>query len=270
MLKQLQIKALILYLPFLFASTITFSMLRPPHQKKLQQAQQHQANLQKIKNIQNIEEVNSMVEKINNEVYKECLQELQSKTGFPYDDLKSLIDTKRKDIKESLQQNNFDASHDPNMPEAFYSKTIKALKEDDINPKNIRLTYAHTNDSRHSASSIGPLFFREDPQPEIIFYNAILEMPEFEQDFTRAHELAHIKLRHTPIEYLLKKNDMYKLDSILEREADIHAASKNSYLACAGAEHRCSYGHRDILDEQAHCFQMQFMCELMKRKEELS
>ena len=91
------------------------------------------------------------------------------------------------------------------------------------------------------------------------------------QDFVYRHELYHILLRHHLVDNLVpNSSNMNHLISIQEREADIHAASKNIHAAIAGKNFACDRGNADIIDQKRHCREMKIMYALMKQKEKLS
>jgi hypothetical protein len=271
-----------LCIPFLFTST-TFSILKRSQQKKTQQwfeYARHQAELNRIENIQNETEINTRVKKMQDDVYEETLQELVHITGEKHQNLKMFLNIKRLSARKKLNKNAH-AIHDPNIPADIYHDICQALHEDQINPNSIKLKYIDNPDNLNLTADArgsyvpnyaidGHIIFKK---PRIRLYSALLNMPRSERKFIYEHEKNHVILQHSLIDMIALSFDLSfdgkKLTSIGEREADIHAASRNSMLACTGAKHRCLFGHRAILDNDKHCQQMQIMCALMQQKEKL-
>lgn len=270
MIKKIQIKILILCLLSLLWSTAAIAMLARAHRQKVQQHLH-----QRAQSIKTAEEINHHIESMQNNVSHECMQELAHITGQPYDAVKTNIDHARSSVKDVLKKSDHRAIHDPNMSQHLYTKLCTILHDEGVNPKSTSLEYkTDSQDSFLSADSRGTVFINGQHilTPRIRLYPPLLEESEEIQSFICRHEVWHVLLQHSFIHAQIfgLNADTKKLDSIKEREADIYAASRSSRLACAGAITRCSVGHAEIIDKDSHCVDMMIMCELMKRKEELS
>jgi hypothetical protein len=158
--------------------------------------------------------------------------------------------------------------HDPNLPSFIYNDLYTSILEEKINPYNIQIEYMSgvRNEPNALASSNGF-------PPQIHIYEAFITKSENFQLFAYKHELFHIILRHSLEKTRIKfhyNSNLNTLNSIHEREANIHAASRNLSLAYTGKKKECSTPHSDIINQEYHCQEMTYLYELMKRKEELA
>jgi len=240
--------------------------------------QESQRRIQEhVKRLQSVDEVDDRIAHMRDNASNECIEELARITGKPYDFLKSKIDLERDITREILKIPNSQATHDPNIPASLYKTMRTHMLDEGVNPQSTTLKYKPQSQERHLfATARGIIFMYGYPilRQKIELYPLLLQTSEGHQAFTCRHELWHILLQHDSMSYTANIDspnaDTKYLTSAQEREADIYAASKNSRLACAGAIQRCQFGHADILDKNGHCTQMLTMCELLKRKEELS
>ena len=255
-----------------FYPTTSFCMLQRAHRQESQRRiQEH------VKKLQSVDEVNLRIDRMRDNVSNECIEELARITDKPYDLLKSTIDLERDITKEILKIPNPQATHDSRIPASLYKTMRTNMLDEGVNPQSTTLKYKPDSqnthlfgDSRGIVFIYGSLILRQ----KIQLYPPLLQRSKDYQAFTCRHELWHILLQHSSMHYTANtyssNADKKRLHSVIEREADIYAASKNSRLACAGAIDRCQFGHAEILDKNSHCTQMLTMCELLKRKEELS
>ncbi|HEX4068609.1 MAG TPA: hypothetical protein VHX42_00785 [Candidatus Babeliales bacterium] len=276
----------------LFVFSLNFPMSFPfieqrmiKQRKKIQQAKRkHAEKLQAIKNLKTVEEVDTAIHEIKNGIYKEIITEIASLTNRPYDLTKHLFDAERNIVKKLLQSENpyITQKHSKDIPSSMYNDIISVLQEAHIDPKNVTLKYSPNGDEGLLASAKGATFnshlYPYFKKPRIRLYAAVNDRPKVRQLFVYSHELYHILLRHSSMKIKtaiyhsngIHNSNIDNLISIQEREADIHAASKNRQMAHAGMISRCTSGHSEIINEKKHCYDMQVMHELMKQKEKLS
>lgn len=266
-----------LCLPFLFFSSSSFAMLTPFIKKNIkwhEEKRKREEELKEIKNIKTVSAMDTKIDTIKYDIYKECLTELAYITNQPFDQLRHNVDKERALIRKALQKENHRiVRHDKNIPSSMYENFTNIMLEEKINPNNIDLEYiTSSNDSNLLASSRGGLYSTFCIKPTIELYSALSKQPKNSQKFIYYHELQHLFLGHTFIKLMTTPHSPQtkKLTSIKEREADIHAASKNIHIARAGIHRRCIHQHPEIIDPQSHCYQMQIMYALMQQKEKLS
>jgi hypothetical protein len=274
MTQKIQIKTLMLYLPFLLWSTTAFSMIAWINR---QRSQQNLQSLQQCLQSKDLEEIDGYIRQMQNNVSHECIEELARITCQSYDLLKSERDHARASIREVLKKPHRHAIHDTSIPKPLYEQICTTLRHEGIHPKSTTLHYmADSKDPDLYASSQGTCFIDgyHVLEPKIRLFPPLLEESEEIQLFIQNHEISHILLQHTSMTDTINEfnpdADTKHLKSIKEREADIYTASKSSRLACAGAILSCKLGHNNIIDNSRHCTKMLTMCELLKRKEELS
>lgn len=229
-------------------------------------------HLKKTISQQNIQEINQRIEETLKGIDRECIDELHALTSLPHNFLEKYIDLGREFIQISLKEDNRNAFHDPDMPKFMYDTAIKTLQENDINPRNVKLTYNTQEKIPGLKASAGGrlLFSGNHPIERIQIYELLAQDPDRYHEFSLGHETHHLLLGHSALKHLALPNKSNLFTSIIERQADLYTASKSSKLACSGAMRQCNNGHAQILDNHAHCREMIAMCELMKRKEELS
>ena len=267
-----------LILPFLFAFSSSNAMFGPLIKRTAQwqeNKRKHETKLKEVRQLTTVTAVDHEISTIKNDIHKECFTELGYITKFPYNELENLFDKEKTLVKKALQKEKpyITQEHDDNIPLSMYKNLIFTIQEEKINPKNLKLKYKiKPNNKTLMADSRGASY---STKARIRIYNILSQCSKSCQLFTFYHELAHLLLCHGLIDLFAKtaspgKPNMTKLLSIEEREADIHAASKNAQIAYSGMEQRCTFGHTLILDSQSHCHQMQIMYELMKQKEKLS
>jgi hypothetical protein len=161
--------------------------------------------------------------------------------------------------------------HDPNMPQSTYDALCESIQEEGINPHNINLKYLP--DLKNEQMVLTLASADDFPSPQITIYESLTTQAENFQLFTYKHEIFHILLRHelenirTRVTYKVNSNSLI---SILEREANIRAASTSIELSETGMERICTQGgHPKIINNYHHCGEMKVLYELMKKKEEL-
>jgi hypothetical protein len=283
----------IVILSFFFASSSTYAMFESLnkrmaqwHERIEQEKKQEKEEAEKRKKLKTIKQLTTItavdheIDMIKNLIYDERLKELERITGQSYDTLKRDMDHNKNAMKERLQEKptNFRLfmgtafslhTHDPKISLPMYQDLCKSISEEGIDPKNINIIYNSNSTCAASATDLTPL-------PTITIHSPLLHESEFSQKFVYKHELSHILLLHhscSQSAYIttLNEDNIKALQSIHEREANIHAASKNSHIAHAGMQRECMYdGHTRIIDNQNHCKEMQIIYELIKRKEQLS
>jgi hypothetical protein len=223
--------------------------------------------LKKINNLSSITEIDNEITTIKDGIYQELITELSHITKKPYDTLKKSTDSKRNRIKKTLQKKPyfFIRRHDTKIPLSIYNDLHKSMLDENIHPDNITINYLPNINHSRSADAT-------DLLRHINIYHKLSEDSPNLQLFIHKHEIHHILLKHLSslLTASFYTNDLKNLISIKEREADIHAASKNLDLAHTGMQHRCTLGHLNITNDQHHCEEMTIMYELMKRKSELS
>lgn len=229
-----------------------------------------------VDSIKSKEEVDQIIKKVHDNAYDRCIKQLACATDKLPEDIRIHFDHDRNMANDFLKNSTSKLRHDPHMPQHLYETARSLMLEKNIDPKNIEIEYHKFNWDHTHGDARSFVFVNGRPvgTPRIRIYRNIISDPEDSQEFTIAHELNHVLLQHSSMAYYLYAHNPHTntayLNSAIEKEADIHAASTNSKLACAGALDQCDRGHAHILDQKAHCKEMQFMCELMKRKEELS
>ncbi len=241
----------------------------------------HDAELKKIKRLTTVSAVEDQINFIKSKLYTECLTELNHITEIPYETLKEQFDSERILIKEALQKEHsyITQEHDSGMPPSLYKDLNAIMVKEKINPKNMILKYAAENLDNPRiimlSSATGgslkyyPHFFIK---PRITIHEPLFQQYKAFQHFTGWHELYHIFLRHTSMNEMTRPytSNNNRLISIQEREADIHAASKNTHAARAGKEMNCIFGYPQIINRQSHCKEMEIMYALMQQKETIS
>ena len=226
------------------------------------------------------EEINQQLESIRTNIDEELLKEFQALTGKPYSEVKEYVKNGTAWIKKDLNSQRF-AWYDfwfpaplrYNIPKEHKNFLNENLKECGVNPDMIDLNYIKQTPSVESpfiATAAGRRSFnRKHIFEQINLYNKFFELPADEQSFVIAHEVNHLLLGHSSIiiDVHNKNPNFPSLSSIIERQADTHAALQNSKIAY-GAVKMCR--HPYIIDKEAHCKEMQKIYFLMKLKEESS
>lgn len=255
------LKILILPLFFVFSSNIAiFNFFIETEQEK---------KIKKIQQLGTVAAVNHEIDTMKNNILNEYLMELTVVTKLPYDDIQAYIHDKRTTIKKRLEKHK-PQMHDPNIPSSMYKEIQAAISEENINPQSIRLEYKTGSHDRILAKTVDGDY--SGMAPTIWIYEPLSQKSETDQIFIYHHELQHVLLMHTAITMNYYRTDLRnkKLPSIEEREADIHAASKNSQIAYNGMLRRCNIKHTQIINQENHCSEMGLMYELMKQKEKLA
>ncbi len=265
----------------LFLPLPLFSMFNNITNRRKQQAA-HKVTLKKIQNLTTVSALDQAIDDIKNKIYEELLIELEHITNEPSTSIKIFINEARRCMKKTLQKSYplMQTIHEANLPSSLYKSMLTLLLKEKINPNNIHLHYIlDQNEDEEDREKIleaetfdlNPLLFSstEFIKPTINFYESLLFNTKAQQNFVCLHELSHILLRHSSIR---PHRETTNLHSIMEREADIHAASKNITFAHAGKKARCALSghHSKIIDSQNHCETMKIIYALMQKKEELS
>jgi len=248
----------IIILPSLFAFSLSIATF-----------ESHEEQLKKITQLTTVAAVDDEIDSIKNNINKEYLTELACTTNKSYEYLEKTVVNERAIIKRYLQRRGprILHRHDKNIPSSMYQDLCTSASEEKINPNNITMTYLPNPILRKNLLASATCF-----GSQINMYHALSEELKASLLFTLKHELYHVLLRHHWINSFANAytSNIDKLISISEREADIHAASKNTLIAHAGTEQRCLRGHVGIIDGESHCYQMQIMYALMQQKEKLS
>ncbi len=237
---------------------------------------EHVRALQAIQQINSIAEIDGTIKEMKDKAYDDCLQELHKITNIPVPVLKKQTDTHRKLARNLLAEKNFNATHDPNLPASFYHMLRKTYDDEGLTLDSTKVKFKKTASSPHIlAETSGGIFYRNYlvVTPKLTIYDLLKTRPENQQLFTLAHEREHHLLQHLSMRHIAVNNSLptniQNLASLQEIEADI-AASKNSTLACAGASMQCSGADPNIINSKQHCEQLQRLCALNLRKEELA
>lgn len=236
---------------------------------------EHIRALQAIQQINSINEIDGTIKGMKDKAYDDCLQELHKITNIPVPSLKKQTDTHRRLARNLLATENFNATHDPNLPTSFYQMLRKTYDDEGLTLDSTKVKFKKRASSPHIlAETSGGIFYRNYlvVTPKLTIYDLLKTRPENQQLFTLAHEQQHHLLQHLSMRHIAVNNglhfDLKNLTSFQEIEADI-AASKNSVLACAGASMHCSLPDSTIINGKQHCEQLQRLCALNLRKEEL-
>jgi hypothetical protein len=265
---KLILKTLIASLFLIFSSSFSIiSSMFPQLERKIK------ANKKLLK-----EEIDIEINNIKKKVYEELIKELEGKTVWTWLSFKRRIDYERKIIKQCMQNAYQDATHDSRIPSFIYTELNEVTKKKDINLKSINIGHAVNSAKNRWAMDAydGWLFLHKFCiLPKINIYEEYIQKyqqyDETDRMFVIEHELWHIFLRHSKIITIANSyGNVKKLQSIVEKEADIHAASQNARLAHAAVKSRCFNGpHPHITDKDSHCEQLKYLYELMKQKEQL-
>lgn len=247
--------------------------------KRRKQQTTYEFTLKEIQNITTVSAVDDAIYEIKNKIYEELVTELEHIIDVPSISIKNFINKARTCMRKALQENSplTQAIHEESIPSSLYNNMLTILREEKINPNNVNLHYIINQNKDEeeilTAESLDPNQFLFDftnfIKPTINFYESLLSDTTAQQKFVCLHELKHILLRHPA---LRSDQETKNLRSIMEREADIHAASKNIEFAYAGQKRRCDLSnyHPNIIGRQSHCETMKIMWALMQKKEELS
>jgi Zn-dependent peptidase ImmA (M78 family) len=266
------------------SSAMLTSMLKPITKNiaKEQENKKYKQKILEVKRLTTVSDVDHEIDKLKNDVYHELLKEIEDITQQPHDTFK--FDAQRDIVKDLLRIENpfITQEHSKNIPLSIYNDLISLLKNNNIDPKHVTLQYTINSDQNMFAHSIGARFNSQDfpyfHKPQIQLFSAITKRPQSQQLFTYQHELSHILLHHSYISEVAYSHtddpincNIDKLVSIIEREADIHAASKNLLLAGTSLDLRCNgISHRKIIDPKKHCDDMITIYTLMLHKEKLA
>lgn len=263
-MRKNQLFAALFISSLLLWSTSTFSMLRLMSQQRRQDR------------MQAIHKIDREIKEIHDEAYLNCLQEMANITGEPVNKLKEHFDNERKLTETVLKKPNPYTTHDPNMPAASYQKWQTIMHSEGINSQSTNMLYEQKAQGVSIVAQAGCPIFADSRilfPPTIIEHPILSRLPEETQEFARRHECKHVKLQHLSMRVITSSinpnAEPERLVSAQEIEADLHAASVSSKIACTGAFMQCNFGHADIIDQNKHCLDMIYMCALMKHKEEL-
>ncbi len=238
---------------------------------------EHVQALRAIKHINSIPEIDGAIKGMNDKAYDDCLEELHNITDIPLPSLRREIDTDRILVRDLLSRKNPLATHDPNLPAPLYQILRKTYEDEELTLDSTKVKFIENSSiAGLTAQTQDGVFYRGYliSKPKLIIYGSLTKMSEEYQDFIFRHEKYHHLLQHGSMTFIVAfSNGNYttKLTSLKEIEADIAAAasSKNSTLACTAAHYRCSFHHQEIIDGNKHCEQLQRLCALNLRKDEL-
>ena len=257
-------------LPFLLISSSNFAMITSLTKKRTIFGKK----LNAIDQLTSISSIDEEINKIKKNIYRQYIQEIKRITNDHDDDWDKEISTKRACARKALQSKNLDNHqiHSHNFPPDIYKDIITTMDQENINPNIIELYYDSTpNDPSLYASAYSGAIFPPHAtyiiRPSITIYKALLKQTRNEQLFTYTHELQHVILGHSSPRVFLPYSK--RLISLQEREADLHAASKNIHLAYAGMISTCTGYHPDIIHHEQHSDDMFMIYALLHKKESL-
>jgi hypothetical protein len=259
--------------------------------------------LQNIGKISSLKQIDECKEHIKQQIDQELIAEVALQTNLPTKDVQEWIKNERHATKEFLQLKNVGYNshgltnllqsvydkivklmkHSFSLPQPIYEKTIAIIQEENLDPNKITITHDRSYPAIAYASC------QRHPITRKITRNPILGIcpplyrkntSSAEQDFTLNHEMNHIKLCHTAIHTKMLSHPTpdnispyakeANINSIKERQANIHTALKNKELARTGVAEECFYRpHRYILDKKQHCNEMWIIWDLMRQEEQL-
>jgi hypothetical protein len=288
MITKKQLLAQLACLQLLFLASSCDAMLRRMHTRQRErqhERREHQRELietlqtiQTIQGINSIDEIDGTIAEIKNKAYDDCLEELHKITNIPLSALRKEIDTDRILARNLLSKKDPHATHDPNIPASLYQILRKTYEDEGLTLDSTTVNFEKTDNPNLMARAGGAVFDKNHLliEPELWVYDSFAKTPlsKKQRSFVYDHEKQHHLLQHNSMFLPLFKLDLHDTDrtqlvSAQEIEANIHAASKNSIQACTGANLFCTSPHAEIIDGKKHCEQLQRLCALNLRKEEL-